>query len=639
MSKKDTMAALLSGKLRKTLQKMNTSLYFRYRQALNNFFKEVKAVVGFEIWFSLMYAVILAPLSAWLLNKLLVTSGQLAFSNDEIIGFFLSFRGVLFVLISITFFIGLIYLEQVGLMMISLASLNGGVISVSNVLWVNLGHFLSIIRLGLLQTSIYCCVSALFLAAGVLTYISLLGGHDINYYLTAKPWQWWMAAATGGIIVVSYLGVVAWLYVRWLFAVPILIFETRRPVEALKESWQRSRHRVLALGVPQAVWWLFIFLASILTTLVFKKFFAYVLAYAGLQLAIILPFTVIALAAIAIIDLSWLILGKAVHIFLIMDFYRETINGNITLPQKAPGLKILSPSILKKMAWIGVCIALVAATLAGRAFLENLNFDRNIAVTAHRGSSLRAPENTVSALRQAMADGADYAEIDVQTTSDGMVILMHDADLMRIASVNRNIQEIRYEELHDIDIGTWFSKDFSNERTAALDEAIKVVDGHIKLNIELKYNRPDPVLVEKVGNIIRSKAFSEKCVVSSLDYGELQRFRKSFPEIKTGLIIFRALGNYAAIECDFLSVHAAKATSRLVKSVHRNRKEIHVWTVNDLQTALAMIEVGVDNLITADPEFIQHLLQTWNDLTDTEKIALWLRNLILDVDPAVVAEL
>jgi glycerophosphoryl diester phosphodiesterase len=291
------------------------------------------------------------------------------------------------------------------------------------------------------------------------------------------------------------------------------------------------------------------------------------------------------------------------------------------------------------MAWIGVCIALVAATLAGRAFLENLNFDRNIAVTAHRGSSLRAPENTVSALRQAMADGADYAEIDVQTTSDGMVILMHDADLMRIASVNRNIQEIRYEELHDIDIGTWFSKDFSNERTAALDEAIKVVDGHIKLNIELKYNRPDPVLVEKVGNIIRSKAFSEKCVVSSLDYGELQRFRKSFPEIKTGLIIFRALGNYAAIECDFLSVHAAKATSRLVKSVHRNRKEIHVWTVNDLQTALAMIEVGVDNIITDDPKFIQNLLRTWNDLTDTEKIALWLRNLILDVDPAVVAEL
>ena len=104
---------------------MNTPLYIRYKHALDNFFKEVKAVVGFEIWFSLIFAAVLAPLSAWLLNKLLVTGGQLAVSNDEIIGFFLSFRGVLFILISITFFIGLTYLEQVGLMMISLASLKG----------------------------------------------------------------------------------------------------------------------------------------------------------------------------------------------------------------------------------------------------------------------------------------------------------------------------------------------------------------------------------------------------------------------------------------------------------------------------------------------------------------------------------
>ena len=52
-----------------------------------------------------------------------------------------------------------------------------------------------------------------------------------------------------------------------------------------------------------------------------------------------------------------------------------------------------------------------------------------------------------------------------------------------------------------------------------------------------------------------------------------------------------------------------------------------------------MIEVGVDNIITDDPEFIQKVLRTWNDLTDTEKIALWLRNLIIDVDPAMVAEL
>ena len=119
----------------------------------------------------------------------------------------------------------------------------------------------------------------------------------------------------------------------------------------------------------------------------------------------------------------------------------------------------------------------------------------------------------------------------------------------------------------------------------------------------------------------------------------MQKFRKSFPEVKTGLIVFRALGSLTKTEFDFLSIQATKATSRLVKNAHKKGKEIHVWTVNDLQTALSMIEVGVDNIITEKPDFIRNLLRTWNDFTDTEKIALWLRNLILEDDPALVAKL
>jgi len=611
----------------------------RYKQAWDNLRKKVKPVVGFEVWFSLIYTVVLAPITAWLLNKLLVPGGPLAVSNEGIITFILSPPGVLFLLLSIAFFIGLAFLEQVGLMVISLAAIEGRVLSASSALWESLAHFLPIIRSGLLQAMVYAAASLPFLAAGALTYISFLGEHDINYYLSEQPWQWWTALVICGIIFASYLVVAAYLYIRCLFTVPVLIFEKARPVAALKKSWERTRSRVFALGMPQAVWWIFILIASIVSTLVLKTFFAYVLVHAGLKLAIILPLVVIALAVIVITDISWINIGKAVHMFLIIDFYRETVTNKINVHKESRVLKKLSPSILKKIVWVGVCFALVTAIISGVAFLKNLNFDRHIAVTAHRGSSLKAPENTMSALRQAIADGADYAEIDVQTTADGVVVLMHDADLMRIASVNRRIQDTRFEDLKEIDIGSWFSGDFSNERTATLDEVIKLVNGRMKLNIELKYNRPDPGLVKKVGNIIRSNGFSGKCVITSLDNGELKKFRKSFPEVKTGLIIFRALGSLTKTEFDFLSIQAKKATSRLVKNAHQNGKEIHVWTVNDLQTALSMIEVGVDNIITDKPDFIRNLLRTWNDFTDTEKIALWLRNLILEDDPALVAEL
>ena len=210
---------------------------------------------------------------------------------------------------------------------------------------------------------------------------------------------------------------------------------------------------------------------------------------------------------------------------------------------------------------------------------------------------------------------------------------------MRLASVNRRIRDIRYEELKEIDIGSWFSVDFRKERTPTLEEAINLARGRIRLNIELKYNRPDPELASRVAQIIRRNAFAKECIVSSLDNSELKKFRKTFPEIKAGLIVFRALGNLHQTESDFLSIQTNLATSRLVKGAHQKGKEIHVWTVNDVRTTLSMIEVGADNIITDKPRLVLYAIESWKALSDSEKIALWLRNLLVDDDPEQVKAL
>jgi glycerophosphoryl diester phosphodiesterase len=484
-------------------------------------------------------------------------------------------------------------LEWIGVMIFSLAAAEGRMISVSRVLGEEAVHVWPVIRLGLLQAIIYFSLSLPFIAAGAFAYFAFLGEHDINFYLSERPWQLWITLLINAIIGASYLLVGSWLYTRWLFAIPALIFENAQPVEALRKSWRRTRHRVLALAMPQAVWRLFILCASFVTTLVLKTVFTFVLVNARRELFVVLPVVMVALVVIVTIDLFWFIAGKAVYMFLIVDFYRETVKQKAKLHEERWLLKKIPPAIIKKIGWIGVCLALVATIFLGIAFFESFNLvRRDIAVTAHRGSSLKAPENTISALRQAIADGADYAEIDVQATADGVVILMHDADLMRIASINRRIEEIRYEELGKIDIGSWFSKDFSNERIATLEAAMRFCKGRVKLNIELKYNRPDPELAEKVGKLIRRNSFHKNCVITSLDYGELHKFKALFPEVKIGLTVFQALGDFTENEVDFLSIDAAQATSGLVKHAQQNGKQIHVWTVNDLQTALSMIETG-----------------------------------------------
>ncbi len=304
-----------------------------------------------------------------------------------------------------------------------------------------------------------------------------------------------------------------------------------------------------------------------------------------------------------------------------------------------PAAAILSPTGLKRIAWLIAGIALIMGVATGAAFIQGFNINRAVEITGHRGSKLRAPENTLSALRQAIAEGADYAEIDVQTTADGVVVLLHDADLMRVASVNRRLRDINYHELSGIDVGSWFAPEFSSERIPTLQEAIDVARGRIKLNIELKFTWPDPTLTRKVGNIIRQKKFSSDCVVSSLNFKALTEVKRTFPELSTGFIVFQVAGTLSRMEADFLSINAARATPRLVRQLHRQGKAVHVWTVNDLNNAISMVEMGVDNIITDYPEDLRSFLEAWKTLSDSEKIVLMLRNLIVGIERPQPAEL
>ena len=219
------------------------------------------------------------------------------------------------------------------------------------------------------------------------------------------------------------------------------------------------------------------------------------------------------------------------------------------------------------------------------------------------------------------------------------MVLLHDADLMRVASVNRRLREINYHELKDIDVGSWFAPEFSSERIPTLREAIDLARGRIKLNIELKFTWPDPTLTEKVENIIRQKGFSSDCVVSSLNFRALAEIKQAFPELTTGFIVFKVAGNLPRMEADFMSINAAGAAPRLVRRLHRHGRAVHVWTVNDVNNVISMIEVGVDNIITDYPREVRRYLEAWNTLSDSEKIVLMLRNLIVGLESPQPSEL
>lgn len=223
-------------------------------------------------------------------------------------------------------------------------------------------------------------------------------------------------------------------------------------------------------------------------------------------------------------------------------------------------------------------------------------------ISAHRGSSMTAPENTMASFKQALYDLADYVELDVHLTSDNVVVVMHDSNLKRTTGLNKSIWQVSYDKIRELDAGSWFSSEYEGEPVPTLEEVIREIGPLVKLNIEIKYNKKESGLTEAVVDIIERSHFEDRCVVTSSDYSVLADVKKLNSDIQTGYVLSAAYGAYYSIGyVDVISINYTYVNKALVDAVHRNGKEIYVWTVNSPSLVKALANMGVDNIITDDP--------------------------------------
>jgi len=250
---------------------------------------------------------------------------------------------------------------------------------------------------------------------------------------------------------------------------------------------------------------------------------------------------------------------------------------------------------------------------------------------------MTAPENTMAAFRAAMAAGATYIELDVQRTADGRIIVLHDGDVMRMGGDPRKVKDLTASQLQAIDIGRKYDAAFAGEVPPTLEEVIALVRGRTKLNIELKYNVPDPGLAPAVIELLRREDFLNQAVITSLDYAALRQVRQIEPALPTGHIVTAAVGNVVRTEADFLSLSSAQATSSLVRKAHAAGKDVHVWTVNEPEVMLRMIERGVDNIITDHPALLARAVEERKALSRPALLGLRLR-VLFDIPPREVTD-
>lgn len=250
-----------------------------------------------------------------------------------------------------------------------------------------------------------------------------------------------------------------------------------------------------------------------------------------------------------------------------------------------------------------------AYNFADRRGVLHMGLGNPVEVTAHRGYSAVYPENTIPAFKGAIQVGADWAELDVQQTADGEVIVMHDSNLKRTTGLDKEVWQVTWDEIKDLDNGSWFDKKYQTVRIPTLEEVLKVCRGKIHLNIEIKPSGHDKDLEEQVAKLLKKYHMRDTCVVSSLKYDSLRKIKEADDSIETAYITSVSYGNFTDLEyADGYSVESTLLSKSFVNKAQKAGKQIYVWTVNSEERLEKVVGMGIDNVITDDPVMAKELI-------------------------------
>lgn len=265
----------------------------------------------------------------------------------------------------------------------------------------------------------------------------------------------------------------------------------------------------------------------------------------------------------------------------------------------------------------------------------------------HRGARGLMPENTIPSMKQAIDDGANVIEVDIQISKDKQVMVAHDAYINRTFSLLPDggeiaeedarryiLYQMNYDDIRKFDVGLKYHEGFPDQvkipaYIPLLGELIDSVEAYTRskgipgiiYNIEVKSNpehdghyQPYPEeLITLVMDVVQQKQIGNRFYIQSFDVRQIQQVHEHYPDVVTGFLTGnkeRSLeDNLKAIgfQPQIYSPHYPIATPELVKQCHDLGMKFVPWTVNTPEEMKTLIEMGVDGIITDFPNLLSEL--------------------------------
>ncbi len=558
-------------------------------------------------------AALIGPLTASAIRLAIGLSGKPALTDMEIARFFLTPAGLLCLVFAASLLIVLASLELAALLWL----LAGGG---KDAVFGSLKKVASLFP-RLLWVAAQLVVRLLVLLApfavllGAIAWI-YLREHDINYYLTARPPEFWRAI----ILSLPVLSLALWVLLRqlsgWVFVLPVVMFTQTPLMSTFAASKRLAEGRRWRIGRTLLLWAAISIGLGALATLVFRLLVE--IALPDLNIAIE---HFVILGAILLVVWSAMLLATGAASAGLLAGFVSRLAVDAGIKPTPPANSTVAGRNLGFWLTVGGFV-LISAIASAAGIVSATTPAEKVEVIAHRGAAGSRPENTMAAVRKAIEDGADWVEIDVQETADGEVVVAHDRDFMKLAGNPLNVWQATAADLEAVDIGSWFGPEYSGERTPTLRAVLKEAKGRAKVLVELKYYGHDERLAERVVALVEETAMEDSTAFMSLEPKQVARMKELRPHWRVGTLAARSVGDPARLQGDFLAISRTMATAPLIGHVRDRGKDVYVWTVDDPVSMSRMISRGAGGLITNEPAMAREVIAERSRMSLLERLML-----------------
>lgn len=464
------------------------------------------------------------------------------------------------------------------------------------------------------------------LAAIGVIYWLWLRDYDINYYLAEKPPAFWIAITAAIALLLPMAFLIVLRLAGWLFALPLALFEGLNGRHALRASEHvAGKHRVKLAAVLVA-WVVTPILLAALVHGVIGTIADWVIPRDGSDLFRV----VVWLGALILLDLlAQLAIAIGFTILLplfIVRAYRLLHAGHAATPEIAIQGLPDNGGLAGRRATVFVAGAVVLALSIGGTYLifQTPARPADCQIIAHRGGADVAPENTHAAFERAIADGAQWLELDVQESADGDVIVVHDRDFMRVGRSALSVHRITDQELRVLDVGSFFSPTFADQRVPRLCDVLEAAKGRVGLFIELKYYGHERALEQSVVDLVEAAGMSRSIVIMSLDYAGVRKASEIRPDWTRGLLNAVSVGDVTQLDVNFLAVAARAASLATIRRAHERGLKLYAWTINDPVQMWVMMSRGVDGVITDRVSLARQVQDLRQKVTPLGRLLIWI---------------